>query len=294
MKNILKKSLSVGLALVTAFAITACSNDAGADKGTEDNPFKVGVVGDVEREVWEDVEDRLEADGTYIDIEVFTDYIRPNESLADGSIDMNAYQHMAYLADYVNESGNDLQPVGYTYISPMAAYSDIYASLDELRDGDQIVIPDDVTNGGRALLLLEIAGVIEVDDAAGVTPSTSDITANPKNIEFLEMPSEQVIRTLADAAVVISNTNYAVDAGFDPFTDGIFVDTDDLSQVGGQYKNAMVVQAADIDDAVVSEIVAAYQSEATEAKIAEVSNGADQGAWSDSDDIAADFDAVKG
>lgn len=292
MKSIFKRVLSVGLALAIVFVLVACQSNTETGKGSEDNPYLVGVVGDIEREVWEDVEERLEEEGVHIDVEVFNDYIRPNESLADGSIDMNAFQHIAYLADYVTESGNELVPVGYTYISPMAAYSNSLTSLDDLPEGATVIIPDDVTNGGRALLLLEIAGVIEVDDAASVTPTTNDITSNPKNIVIEEIPAEQVIRTLQDADVVISNTNYAVDAGFDPFEDGIFVDTEHLEEVGSQYKNAIVVRSENAEDDIVAQVLAAYQSEETAAKINEVSNGADQEAWTASDDLAADFDAV--
>ncbi len=285
MKKFFNKFAIYALTLVSAITLVACQNSS---KKT----FTIGVVGDVERSVWEDVEKRLEADGEDIKIEVFSDYVMPNQALADGSIDMNAYQHVAYLVDYVKANKSDIVPVGYTYISPMAAYSENLKSLDELKDGDEVIIPNDPTNGGRALLLLEQAGVLEIDDAAGITPSTSNITSNPKNIKITSIDAAQIFIGIKDVAAVVANTNFAVDAGFDPYKDGIFVDTDNIAAVASQYKNVMAVKAADKESEIVKKVVVAYQSAATEAKIKEVSAGADQKAWSENDNISADFEAV--
>ena len=285
MKKFFKKFAIYALTLVSAITLVACQSSS---KKT----FTIGVVGDVERSVWEDVEKRLEADGEDIKIEVFSDYVMPNQALADGSIDMNAYQHVAYLVDYVKANKSDIVPVGYTYISPMAAYSENLKSLDELKDGDEVIIPNDPTNGGRALLLLEQAGVLEIDDAAGITPSTSNITSNPKNIKITSIDAAQIFIGIKDVAAVVANTNFAVDAGFDPYKDGIFVDTDNIAAVASQYKNVMAVKAADKESEIVKKVVVAYQSAATEAKIKEVSAGTDQKAWSENDNISADFEAV--
>lgn len=285
MKKFFNKFAIYALTLVSAITLVACQNSS---KKT----FTIGVVGDVERSVWEDVEKRLEADGEDIKIEVFSDYVMPNQALADGSIDMNAYQHVAYLVDYVKANKSDIVPVGYTYISPMAAYSENLKSLDELKDGDEVIIPNDPTNGGRALLLLEQAEVLEIDDAAGITPSTSNITSNPKNIKITSIDAAQIFIGIKDVAAVVANTNFAVDAGFDPYKDGIFVDTDNIAAVASQYKNVMAVKAADKESEIVKKVVVAYQSAATEAKIKEVSAGADQKAWSENDNISADFEAV--
>lgn len=285
MKKTFKKFAIYTLTLVSAITLVACQNSS-------KKIFTIGVVGDVERSVWEDVEKRLEADGEDIKLEVFSDYVMPNQALADGSIDMNAFQHVAYLVDYVKANKSDLVPVGYTYISPMAAYSESLKSLEELKDGDEVIIPNDPTNGGRALLLLEQASVLEIDDAAGITPSTSNITSNPKNIKITSIDAAQIFIGIKDVAAIVANTNFAVDAGFDPYKDGIFVDTDNIAAVASQYKNVMAVKAADKDNEIVAKVVAAYQSAATEAKIKEVSAGADQKAWSEDDNISADFEAV--
>src|SRR5699024_10309171 len=137
-----------------------------------------------------------------------------------------------------------------------------------------------------ALLLLESAGLIEVNDDAGITPSVDDIEKNDKNLDIEEVDAAQVPRSLDDADVVIANTNYAVDFGLNPHDDGIYVDTDDLSQVGAQYKCVIAVQPEDKDADWVKKVVAEYQSPETEEKIKEVTDGADDKAWSDNDNIA--------
>lgn len=298
----LNKLKITGTLFATILVLAACgsssetessSSDEGAAETSAPAEVKIGVVGDVEREVWEDVAARLEADNIDLQIEVFTDYVQPNVALADGSLDINAFQHMAYLSDFIQSEEAEVEPIGYTYISPMAAYSDSIESLDNLPEGASVAIPNDPTNGGRALLLLQQAGVITLDEAAGITPTANDITANPKNIKIEELEAAQVPRAIADADVVVANTNFAVDAGLDPYKDGIFVDTEDLSKVGSQYKNVAAVRSEDKDSEVLQRVIAEYQTEETEAKIAEVTNGADQKAWTENDDIKADFAKVQ-
>ncbi|KAA9302168.1 MULTISPECIES: MetQ/NlpA family ABC transporter substrate-binding protein [Aerococcus] len=293
MKNNFKK---LGLLTAAAFALVACSNGGtseGQESGNaEQSKLKVGVVGDVEREVWEDVAERAKDKGVDLDVQVFTDYVQPNKALADGSLDLNAFQHMAFLHDFNTSEKQDLQPVGYTYISAMAAYSDKVDSLDDLKEGAEVAIPNDATNGGRALLLLELAGVIEIDDNAGISPTPNDITSNPKNIKITELDAAQVPRSLADADAVVANTNYAVDAGLNPFKDGIFIDTEDLDKVGTQYKCVIATQKDRANDEAIKKVVETYQTPETEAKIKEVTDGADQKAWSDNDNISADYKAL--
>jgi D-methionine transport system substrate-binding protein len=277
----------------SAASSTSESTESSTAASTEETKeYKVGVVGETERLEWEDVAERLADEGITLKVEVFTDYVTPNTALADGSLDLNAFQHLAYLADFVTANDGDLQPIGYTYISPMGAYSETVESIDDLADGDTVVIPNDPTNGGRALLLLETAGLIEVDDAAGITPTVDDVTANDKNIEFSEVDAAQVPRSLADAELIVANTNYAVDAGLVPSEDAIFLDTENLEDLGAQYKNALVVRSEDAENEDFQKILEAYQSEETAAVIDEVTSGADQPAWTDNDDVKGDFDEI--
>lgn len=283
----------------SVFALAACSTggsesaeSSAATETEESAEYTVGVVGDTERLVWEDVAERLTDEGITLNVETFTEYVTPNTALADGSLDLNAFQHLAFLSEFVNANDAELEPIGYTYISPMGAYSETVENIEDLGDGASVVIPNDVTNGGRAILLLEIAGLVEVDDAAGITPTLDDITDNPSNLEITEVDAAQVPRSLGDADLVIANTNYAVDAGLVPEEDALFLDTEDLGELGAQYKNAIAVRSEDKDNEDLQKIVEAYQSDETEAKIEEVTSGADQPAWTDSDDIQADFEEV--
>ncbi|MEY8370832.1 MetQ/NlpA family ABC transporter substrate-binding protein [Aerococcaceae bacterium 50-4] len=291
MNNKLKLSATIFASIIALAACGTSGNESGSTS-EEQAEYTVGVVGDTERLVWEDVAERVADEGITLNVETFTDYVAPNTALVDGSLDLNAFQHLAFLAEFVEANDADLQPIGYTYISPMGAYSETIENIDDLTDGGSVVIPNDVTNGGRALLLLELAGVIEVDDAAGITPSLNDITENPKNLEITEVDAAQVPRSLADADLVVANTNYAVDAGLVPEEDAIFLDTDDLSSLGAQYKNAAVIRPEDAENEDIQTIIDAYQSDETAAKIDEVTSGADQPAWTDADDIQADFDEV--
>ena len=295
MNNKFKLSATIFASIIALAACGTSGNEGETADGNateEKAEYTVGVVGDTERLVWEDVAERVEDEGITLNVETFTDYVTPNTALADGSLDLNAFQHLAFLAEFMASNDADLQPVGYTYISPMGAYSETLESVDDLADGGTVVIPNDVTNGGRALLLLELAGVLEIDDAAGITPSVEDITDNPKNIEITEVDAAQVPRSLADADLVVANTNYAVDAGLVPEEDAIFLDTDDLGSLGAQYKNAAVVNTEDADNEDIQTILDAYQSDETATKIDEVTSGADQPAWTDNDDIQADFEEV--
>lgn len=297
----MKNWLKVALSALAVFILAACGNSTGSE-GTEESvestdsevveetTVTVGVVGDIDNEIWEDIASRLEPEGIILDLTVFGDYVQPNVAVNEGSLELNAFQHMAYLAEF--NAGNDanLTPIGFTYVSPMAAYSNEYENIEDVPEGAKVALPNDVTNGGRALILLEIAGLITLDEAAGITPAVDDILENPKNLQFEQVDAAQVPRVLDDVDLAVSNTNYALDAGLNPYEDGIFVDTDDLSTLGAQYKNVIVAHPDHADNPVYARIVEEYQSDATVEKLKEVS--ADQPAWSEDDDIAASFAEV--
>lgn len=297
MNKLLKISTILFASVLTLAACStgeSGSTESNSDEATteESSEYTIGVVGSAAHDIWTDVADRLEDENIQLNIEEFSEYTTPNNALADGSLDLNAFQHLAFLADYVHANDADLVPIGYTFISPMGAYSDTVDNIEDLEDGASVVIPNDVTNGGQALQLLALAGVIQLDDAAGITPTVDDIIANDKSLNITEVDAAQVPRSLSDADLVVSNTNYAVDAGLNPSDDAIFVDTDNLDDVGAQYKNAIVVRAEDEGNEDFQKIVEAYQSEATVEKMDEVTLGSDKPAWSDSDDVQGEFDNV--
>ncbi|NLJ18554.1 MetQ/NlpA family ABC transporter substrate-binding protein [Globicatella sulfidifaciens] len=275
MKKLVKKvsvlALLAGLvAPATAFA---------EDKPFDGETVKVGVASDDEIEVWEFVAELAEKEGITLEVELFNDYVQPNVAVASGDLDLNAFQHVAYLEEWNKENDEDLQPIGFTYVSPLGAYSEKVSSLDELTEGAVLAIPNDPTNGGRALLLLEQAGVIEVDDAAGVLPTLKDITKNDKKLEFKELDAAQVAVSLPDVDAAIINTNYALDHDLSIEEDAIFVDTEDLAKVNEVYKNVVVTRKDDVENELYKHIVELYQSEEVAEKITEVTDGANVAAW---------------
>lgn len=275
MKKLVKKvsvlALLAGLvAPATAFA---------EDKPFDGETVKVGVASDDEIEVWEFVAELAEKEGITLEVELFNDYVQPNVAVASGDLDLNAFQHVAYLEEWNKENDEDLQPIGFTYVSPLGAYSEKVSSLDELTEGAVVAIPNDPTNGGRALLLLEQAGVIEVDDAAGVLPTLKDITKNDKKLEFKELDAAQVAVSLPDVDAAIINTNYALDHDLSIEEDAIFVDTEDLAKVNEVYKNVVVTRKDDVENELYKHIVELYQSEEVAEKITEITDGANVAAW---------------
>lgn len=275
----MKKILKAVLALGTLLLITACgtSNAAPAgDSEAETTTVKLGVIG-ADTDVWDDVKERLADEGINLEYVKFTDYAQPNTALADGSIDLNSFQHQFFLDNYNEEHGTDLVSIGNTVNAPLGVYSDKITDLDDLEEGAEIAIPNDVTNGGRALLLLQSAGLITVDEAAGQTPTVSDITSNDLNLKISELDAAQTARALVDVDASIINSGMAVDAGFVPTEDAIFLEP--VDETARPYVNIIVSRAEDQDNEVYQKIVDAYQTEETKAVIEETSKGSSVPAW---------------
>lgn len=240
---------------------------------------KIGLVSGPAEEVWAPVVEQAAADGITVEIVLFTDYVQPNIALAEGSLDLNAFQHIAFLDNWNEANDEDLAQIGYTFISPMGAYSDHIASLDELKEGDKVAIPNDPTNGGRALLALEIAGVLEVDDAAGALATPNDVTDNPLNLEFVELEAAQIPFALPDVAAAFINTNFATDAGLSLHDDSIFIDADYPDQLNEAYRNVIAARAEDAENPLYLQIVKYYQSEAVAQALYDTTNNGDKPAW---------------
>lgn len=282
-----KKQIGIGIVGISALMLAACGNQ-------ENETVKVGVVGDVATQIWEDVAERASDSGIDVEIVTFTDYAQPNRALEDGELDLNAFQHVAFLHDYVIENNSSLTPIGYTFISPMGMYAnDEITDIASIPKGATIALPNDPTNGGRAYLLLEAAGLIDVDDAASYTPTADDVLKNDKNLQFEELDAAQVPRALGDADLVIANTNYAVDAGFVPREDAIYIDTDHMDKVNDVYKNVIVSGEEDVDSEALQTVVDLYQSEETAALIKEFSANTDIPAWDENEDPTGDFESLK-
>lgn len=243
---------------------------------SEETTVKLGVVGD-DTSTWDPVQEKLKEEDINLEYVKFTDYSQPNAALAEGEIDLNAFQHQVFLDNYNEEAGTDLVSIGNTVIVPLGLYSEKIEDVSEIKDGDVIAIPNDVTNGGRALLVLQAAGLIEVDPDKGITPTVSDITEYHVDIEIKELDASQTARALQDVTASIVNSGMAVDAGLDPAEDPIF--SEPVDENAKPYANIIAARSEDQDNETYNQIVDAFQTDETAKHIKEKSKGADLPAW---------------
>lgn len=290
MKNLKKLTKTVTAVILGAALLTGCGSKADVKTANAQTPVesentalsepvtvKLGVVGE-NNEQWEPVIEALAEDNITLELVKFADYSLPNQALADGEIDLNAFQHYAYLNNEIADKGLDLTVIGETIIAPLGLYSDKIKDVSELKEGDKIAIPSDATNGGRALKVLEAAGVITVDPEAGYTPVLSDITDNPLNLEFIEVEAANTPSLLPDVAAAIINGGHAVDNGLFPEEDAIYLET---VQEGSDnpYINIIVARTADKDNEIYKRIVEEYRTGAVAKVIEEVYKGAYIPTW---------------
>lgn len=270
MKNRNIAVLSVLIAVFIAAGFIAC----GKNKA---NTVKVGVNGDTHPQ-WNLVAEKLKKDGIIIELVKFGDYVQPNAALANKEIDINAFQHYAYLNNEIKTKGYKITPIGKTIIAPLGLYSKKILSASELKKGDKIAIPNDVVNGGRALLVLQVAGIIKVDPKGGALPNVSDIISNPLNLKFVEVEAAQTPRLLDDVAAAFINGGHAVDAGLNPTDDSILLERQ-IEGVDNPYINIIAARTEDKDNPVFKKIVEAYQADDVEVVILKEFKGAYLPAW---------------
>ena len=236
---------------------------------------KLGLTGVIYEDIWNPIKEELAKEGIDLEYVQFSDYYLPNEALNAGEIDINAFQHHAYFNNDVEKNGYDITPIADTFIIAMNLYSDKVKSVDEIKDGDVIAIPDDASNGGRALKVLASAGLITLKAEAGANPTVADIDTYNVKIEIKEMGAADIPSVLPDVTAAVVNGNYALDYGIDPST-AIFEekDYDDDS-----YFCLMAVRSSDADDAVYKRIVELFQSETTKQIFQDEFNGYFVPAW---------------
>lgn len=255
----------------------AGSEAAGSETAVsgETRVVKLGLTGVIYEDIWNPIKEELAKEGIDLEYVQFSDYSLPNEALNAGEIDINAFQHHAYFNNDVEKNGYDITPIADTFIIAMNLYSDKVKSVDEIKDGDVIAIPDDASNGGRALKVLASAGLITLKAEAGANPTVADIDTYNVKIEIKEMGAADIPSVLPDVTAAVVNGNYALDYGIDPST-AIFEekDYDDDS-----YFCLMAVSSSDADDAVYKRIVELFQSETTKQIFQDEFNGYFVPAW---------------
>ncbi|EJL84964.1 lipoprotein, YaeC family [Herbaspirillum sp. CF444] len=221
----------------------------------QDKPIKIGATGGPHAEILEQVKKLAEKDGLKLQIVEFSDYIQPNAALAAGDLDANSYQHQPYLDAQVKDRGYKLVSVGTTITFPMGVYSKKIKSLKDLKNGARIGVPNDPTNGGRALLLLQAQGVIKLKPDAGLKATPLDIIDNPKKVKIVELDAAQLPRSLDDFDAAAINGNFAESAGLSPTKDGIAIEA-----AKGPYVNVIAVRVEDKDKPWVAKLIKAYHS----------------------------------
>ena len=260
-----KNIVSLVLAIALTLALAACG-------GGDSKTIKVGATPAPHAEILEVVEDILAQDGYTLEIVEYDDYVTPNTSLEDGSLDANYFQHITYMNDFNAEHGTHLVSAAGIHYEPFGLYAGKTASLAELADGAQIAVPNDGTNEARALLLLEQEGLIKLKEGVGLSATASDIAENPHNYKIVELEARLLPTTLQDVDVAVINGNYAIDAGL-KVSDAIAVEA-----AGGAaaeaYVNVLAVKEGKEDSAGIQALVKALQSEEVRSFIADTYDGA--------------------
>lgn len=222
----------------------------------QDKPVRLGVTPGPHAQIAEAVKAAAAKDGLAIQVIEFSDFIQPNSALVAGDLDANAYQHHPYLDQQVADRGYELVAAANTVILPIGMYSRRVKSLDELKEGAIIGVPNDPTNGGRALLLLQEKGLIKLDPSAGIKATPLDVVDNPRKLRLRELDAAQLVHALDDLDAAVINTSYAIAAKLNPSKDAIVRES-----TNSPYTNLIAVRVRDKDQPWVKRLVKAYQSE---------------------------------
>jgi len=221
----MKKTSLTLITLALLVLLSACGSTDATITPLDPQHLTVGVTAGPHEEILEKVQEIAARDGIEIDIQVFTEYVMPNIALAEGELDINSFQHQPYLDNFASERNLELVSVASTVIFPMGIYASEYTDLAHIQQGDLIGFPNDPTNGARALILLESAGLITLKEDAGVTATILDIEENPLELRFIELEASQIPRQLDELAAAVINANFAIEHGYVPTEDTIYLES---------------------------------------------------------------------
>lgn len=255
MKKFLALIISLGLIAAVAAGCGGKTEKTTSGSGAASTKLVVGATAKPHAEILEIVKPMLKKQNIDLEIKVFTDYVLLNPALKDGQIDANFFQHIPYLEDYNKKNNANLVWTVKVHTEPMGVYSRKIKSLDELKDGATVGIPNDTTNGGRALAVLEKAGLIKLKEGVGVTATERDIVSNPKNLKIQMMDAAMLPRALEDLDLAVINSNYALEANLVPARDAIFMEPKD-----SPFANVLVVRPEDKDKDAIKKLGKALQS----------------------------------
>ena len=265
----LRLSRRAGLAAILASAVAVFGLMATATPSfAADKTVKVGIMSGEDEDVWRVVTTEAAKKGLKIETVVFNDYTQPNEALERGEVDANAFQHQPYLDNQVKQHGYHIVRVGYTGVWPIGLYTKKYKTIAELPKGAVIGVPNDPSNEGRALRVLQNEGVIKLKDGTGILATTADIVENPKNVEIKELDAGIVGRSIDDLDAAVVNTDWALKSGLSA--------TDRIAQepvANNPYRNFIAVKQGNENEAWVKTLVSAYQNDTVKAEFEKVYKG---------------------
>ncbi len=278
----MKKFLTLALALTLCLSLAACGGskqetsaetpadtETPADAQTETTVLNVAASATPHAEILEECVPILAEQGIDLQVHVYGDYIVPNTAVEEGTEDANYFQHIPYLDNFNAENGTHLVSVAGVHIEPMGIYAGNTKTLEELPDGASVAVPNDVTNEARALLLLQSEGLIKLADDAGLEATPNDIVENPKNLTFTELEAAMVPNAVSEVDIAVINSNYAMEAGFNPVDDALALEGSD-----SPYVNVLVVKEGNENNPAVQALVDALHSDTIRDFITEKYQGA--------------------
>ena len=264
-----RRSFLMNAAAIAAvgFSLAACSRGGG--EVDTSGPLRVGATAVPHAEILEQVRPLLAAEGVILEIKVFNDYVQPNVQLAEKRLDANYFQTEPYLNEFNTARGTDLKTMAGIHIEPLGIYSKKHTKLDELPQGAEVVLPNDASNTGRSLLLLQSAGLITLKKGENPLQTVADVKDNRKGLVFREVEAATIPRILPQVDAAVINTNYALDAGFKPRTDSLALEGSD-----SPYVNYLVIRPESAQDPRLIALANALRGEAARAYIAQRYEGA--------------------
>lgn len=264
----MKRILTFISVVALAFGVlTGCGKDE-----RDENTIRIGASLTPHAEILREAKEILAKEGITLEIVEIEDSVTPNTALAEGSLDANFFQHQPYLDNFNEESGTDLVSVGAVHYEPFAIYGGKTKDLADLPDGAKVAVPNNTTNEARALLLLEQEGILKLKEGVGINATVLDIVENPKNIKFVEVAPEQLVRTLPDVDIAVINGNYAIEGGLH-VRDALAAESKE-SVAAQTYANIVVVQKDNADNEAVKRLVEVLQSDEIKEFINETYDGA--------------------
>lgn len=251
------KKLLLGVLVLVGFIISCGQENKKTDTSERaKEKLRVAATAIPAGEVLEVVKEDLAKEGIELEIVIFNDYIQPNKVLQNKEVDANLFQHTPYMINFGEKHGFEMEAVGKIYLPTLALYSKNIKSVDELKNGDTILLPNDPTNLARSLILLDKGGVIKLKDNTKVDSTVKDIAENPKNIKFVELAADQLAPRLPEVAASIVNSSFALDAGLSYKENGILAEDKD-----SPYANVLATLKGNKNDPRVQKLLKALQSE---------------------------------